>query len=177
MPGTTLGAMTQRLPHLGVSSANIESLLSHQMSRRLKVRRKFGALGKVCMRLLVGHGPGVPTLRAASHLRATGPTSPTNTRHVGSVPRFRTSPSRTGRIRKYHPCVYWGSLQISAPNLAVRGNSGPLKSFRFVRKAHSVRPLLSSIVCLKQDATDRGLFGGCKACRAEDGRHGRHRCR
>jgi hypothetical protein len=89
MSGTTLEAMTQRVPHLGVSSANSESLLSHQMSRRLKVRRKFYALGKVCMRLLVGHGPGVATLRAASHLRATVPTPPTNTRHVENVPRFR----------------------------------------------------------------------------------------
>jgi hypothetical protein len=86
--GTTLGTMTQRLPHLGVGSANSESLLSHQMSRRLKVRRKFDALGKVCMRFPVRHGPGVPTLRAASYLRATVPTPPTNTRHVESVPRF-----------------------------------------------------------------------------------------
>ena len=74
--------MTQRLRHLGVSSASSESLLSHQMSRRLKVRRKFDALGKVRVWLLVGHGPGVSTLGAASHLRATVPTPPTNTRHV-----------------------------------------------------------------------------------------------
>jgi hypothetical protein len=38
MSRTALGAMTQRLPRLSVSSASGESLLSHQMSRRLKVR-------------------------------------------------------------------------------------------------------------------------------------------
>src|ERR1700722_15794848 len=82
MSGSTLGAMTQRLSHLGVCGASSKSLLSHEMSRRLKVRRELDALGKVCVSLLMRHGPGVPTPGAASHLRASMPTPPTNTGHV-----------------------------------------------------------------------------------------------
>jgi hypothetical protein len=52
------------------------------MGSRLKVRRKFDALGHACVRLLVRHGPRVPTLGAASHLRATVPTPPTDIRHI-----------------------------------------------------------------------------------------------
>src|SRR5580693_5704513 len=83
MTGAALGAVAQGLSHLGGTFSSAHDLLSNQMSRRLKVRRKFDALGKMRARLLVRHGPGVPTLRAASHLRATMSTPPTNPSHVG----------------------------------------------------------------------------------------------
>lgn len=99
MSGTALGAMTQRLPHLGVSSASGESLLSHQMSCRLEVRSQFDASTDVSCVLLMRHGPGVSTLGAPAYLRSSIPSPPGGFSHARSVLRVSRgcrSPGETG---------------------------------------------------------------------------------
>jgi len=85
MSRTALGTMTQRLPHLGVSSASSGGLLSHQMSCRLEVRGQLDAFIEVPGVLLLRHGPGVSALGAPTHLGSTMPSPPRGFSHKRSV--------------------------------------------------------------------------------------------